>query len=308
MSQIQKILFIGSKQLGLNCLKAMHKISPKTLLAVLTFDDSSDTRSKYTDFGEYCNSNAIPFLTAKNRKDSEKIIEAQKPDMCIVVGWYWLVGSHVLKQVRHGLLGIHNSVLPKYRGSAPLVWGIINEEKRLGFSMFSFTEGMDEGDVWFEHDFELKEDDYISDVLQKLEKAAVVELNKHYLNIINQKLKPKVQNHQEATYCAQRIPSDGIIDWTQSAKQVYNFIRAQAKPYPGAFSMFKNEKLIIWRAKIKKETYYGTAGQVAQISSEGVFVICGDNKAIILEEVEYLGENQNPNQVFKSIKTRFVSN
>jgi methionyl-tRNA formyltransferase len=305
MSQIKKVLFVGSKQLGLNCLEAMYKISPETLLGVLTFDDSSDTRSKHTDFIEYCHSNEIPLFIAKNRADSEQIIESQKPDICIVVGWYWLVSNHILEQVPYGLLGIHNSVLPKYRGSAPLVWGMINNEKQLGFSMFTFTEGMDEGAIWFEHSFKLKKTDYIADVLQKLEKAAVAELNKHYLNIIQGKLNPKAQNHQEATYCAQRIPSDGIIDWTQSAKQVYNFIRAQSKPYPGAFTHYKNEKLIIWRAKIHKGTYYGTAGQVAQISSEGVFVICGDNKAIILEEVEYLDQTQNPKQILKSIKTRF---
>ena len=128
MPHIHKVLFVGSKQLGLNCLEAMHQLSPKTLVGAVTFNDSSDTRSKYTDFVKYCASNKIPLLTARNRKDSEAIIAAQKPDMCIVVGWYWLIGTHILKQVPHGLLGIHNSVLPKYRGSAPLVWGMINNE------------------------------------------------------------------------------------------------------------------------------------------------------------------------------------
>lgn len=305
MRKIERVLFIGSKKLGLNCLKTMYNLSKETLIGVVTFDDTADGRGKLSDFTDFCSTNEIPLFVAKNRSDSEKIIQSQRPDICIVVGWYWLIGNETLNDVPYGLLGIHNSLLPKYRGGSPLIWSIINGEKNVGFSMFSFTEGMDEGDVWFQYKFELKQKDDIESVLEKFDTGAVELLKKKYKKILSGELKPKPQNHQEATYCAQRKPDDGIIDWNKSANQIFNFIRAQSHPYPGAFTIYKNKKLIIWKAIINSETYFGTAGQVARISNEGVTVICGDNKSITIKDIEYDGERIAANALIKTINTRF---
>lgn len=305
MRKIERVLFIGSKQLGLDCLKSMYNQSRETLIGVMTFDDTAEGRNKFNDFNDFCSTNEIPIFIAKNRTDSEKIIENQHPDICIVVGWYWLISNEALNSVPYGLLGIHNSLLPKYRGGSPLIWSIINGEKNIGFSMFTFTEGMDEGDIWFQYEFELNQEADINSVLEKIEKEAVKQLDQNYKKILSGELKPKPQNHQEATYCAQRKPDDGRIDWNKSASQIYNFIRAQSYPYPGAFTTYKNKKLIIWKAIINKSTYYGTAGQVARISNEGVTVICGDNKSITIKDVEYDGKKIEPNRLIKTINTRF---
>jgi len=305
MKKIERVLFIGSKQLGLDCLKTMYSQSKETLIGVMTFDDTADGRSKFNDFNDFCSSNEIPIFIAKNKSDSEKIIKDQHPDIGIVVGWYWLISNDTLKNVPYGLLGIHNSLLPKYRGGSPLIWSIINGEKNIGFSMFSFTEGMDEGDIWFQYKFELKQEDDINSILVKIEKEAVVQLKQNYIKILSGELKPKPQNHQDATYCAQRKPEDGLIDWNKSSTQIFNFIRAQSHPYPGAFTSYKNKKLIIWKAIINSETYYGTPGQIARISKEGVTLICGDNKSITITDVEYEGREINANSLIKTINTRF---
>ena len=305
MKKIERVLFIGSKQLGLDCLKTMYSQSRETLIGVMTFDDETDGRSKFNDFTDFCSTNEIPMFIAKNKSESEKIIINQHPDICIVVGWYWLISNETLNNVPYGLLGIHNSLLPKYRGGSPLIWSIINGEKNIGFSMFTFTEGMDEGDIWFQYAFELKQEDDINSVLVKIEKEAVEQLKLNYKKILSGELKPKPQNHQEATYCAQRNPNDGRIDWNKSAIQIYNFIRSQSKPYPGAFTVYKKKKLIIWKASINENPYYGTAGQVARISNEGVTVICGDNKSLTIKELEYDGKIMAPNALIKTINTRF---
>lgn len=305
MKKIERVLFIGSKQLGLDCLKAMYNQSKEKLIGVLTFDDTSDGRSKFYDFTEFCSTTEIPMFIAKNKSESEKIIKKQKPDICFVVGWYWLFSKEILKEVPNGFLGMHNSLLPKYRGGSPLNWSIINGEKNIGFSMFTVTEGMDEGDIWFQYKFELKQEDDVNSILKKIEKAAVEAIKHNYNKILTGKLKPQPQNHQNATYCAQRKPEDGRIDWNKSSTQIYNFIRAQSYPYPGAFTIYKNKKLIIWKAIINEETYYGTPGQVARISDKGVVVICGDNKSITIKDVEYDGEKIAANKLIKTFKTRF---
>lgn len=302
--RMKKVLFIGSKQLGLESLQTMARLSPETLTGVLTFDDSIDDRSALPDFRSFCNEQNVPLHLAQNRKHSEELIKSIAPDLCIVVGWYWLIGKTTLDAVPEGFLGIHASLLPKYRGGSPLVWSIINGEPQIGFSMFSFTEGMDEGDIWIQYAFDLTDEMGIGNALEHIERQVITELDKNYLSILDGSLKPVPQEHDQATYCAGRKAEDGKIDWKRPAREVFNFIRAQSKPYPGAFTYFNDQPLIIWEAAPIDGTYYGTPGQVAMVSANGVIVICGDNRALEISSVHFNGEDTKANSVIKSIKIR----
>lgn len=306
MSRINRVLFMGSKQLGLRVLQEMYSLSPETLIGVLTIDDSNDTRTVFSGFQGFSNGNKLELHIAKNRKQSEQIIEDLKPDLCLVVGWYWLISNTAIDAVPYGFIGIHNSLLPKFRGGAPLIWPIISNEKEVGFSFFSFTPGMDEGPIWAQGCVIVEKHDYISDILRKLEDKAIEVLREKYPLILNGGISPVEQKHELATYCAQRFPNDGNIDWHKPAQDVYNFIRAQSDPYPGAFTYFEAQMLKIWKAKVFKHKYYGTPGQVARITSDGVYVICGDNRAIILEDVELGGKRGKANNFIKSIKGRMA--
>jgi len=307
MRKIDRVLFIGSKHLGLRVLKEIYSLSKNTLIGVLTFDDSSDTRSVLTDFKHFSNYNDIVCNVAKDREEAEKIILYLKPDFCLVVGWYWLISSKVLGYVSSGFVGIHNSLLPKYRGGSPLIWPIINNENEVGFSFFSFTQGMDEGGILAQGRVCVHDNDYISDVLSNLEDEIIKVLKEKYIPILDGEVTPTGQDHGLATYCSQRFPHDGNIDWKKTAQDVYNFIRAQSDPYPGAFTYFNCQQIKIWRGRVFESPYYGTPGQVSRISSDGVYVICGDHRAIIIEEVEVGGKRGNANKFIKSITGRMCS-
>jgi len=295
---------MGSKQLGLRVLQEMYSLSPETLIGILTIDDNNDTRTVLNEFKKISNKNGIELHIAKNKKQSEKIIEALKPDLCLVVGWYWLIGDTVLDAVPHGFIGIHNSLLPKFRGGSPLIWAIIIGEREVGCSFFSFTSGMDDGPIWAQGSILVDEHDYIADVLRKFEDKTIEVLEDKYMKILSGDIRPVEQKHELKTYCAQRFPNDGNIDWRKPAQEVYNFIRAQSDPYPGTFTYFYGQTLKIWQAKVFDKTYYGTAGQVARITSDSVYVICGDHRAIILEDIELDGKRGNANNFIKSIKGR----
>ena len=88
------------------------------------------------------------------------------------------------------------------------------------------------------------------------------------------------------TYCTRRYPFDGEIDWKKPAAEIYNFIRAQSTPYPGAFTYYGGEKMTIWAAELIDVIYYGIPGRVATIDDKGVWIICGDNKPLILGAVQ----------------------
>lgn len=288
----------------MKCLEQMHRLDPKSIAAVLTLDDHDDSRSAFKQFQSYTAENKIKLYIAKDKKDSENIISQVKPEICFVVGWYWLISKKILDLVPNGFLGIHHSLLPQYRGGSPLVWALINGEKTVGTSLFSFTEGMDDGNIWAQEKVEVNKDDYITDLLEKLEGQALSIIQDKYLAILESKITPVPQKHADATFCSQRIPEDGLIDWRKNADEVYNFIRAQSEPYPGAFTYLNDEKLTIWRAHPENMTYFGKPGQVAMRSGDFVTVICGDNKPIVLEEVSIKGSKSTAAKIIKSIKTR----
>jgi len=307
MSKINRVLFMGSKSLGLRVLQEIHTLSPDTLIGAITIDDSNDTRTKLTDFRAFSDDHKVALHVATNRKHSEQIIQEQKPDLCFVVGWYWLISNAVLDAIPFGFIGIHNSLLPKFRGGSPLIWPIIKGEKEAGFSFFSFTPGMDEGGIWAQGSVSIDEHDYISSVLEKIENKVIEVLQRNYLEIIKGNIKSVEQDHALATYCAQRFPRDGNIDWSKPAQEVFNFIRAQSDPYPGAFTFFETQEMKIWKARIFEKPYFGTPGQVARITSNEVYIICGDDRAIVLEEVELGGKRGKATDFITSFKGRLSS-
>lgn len=301
-----KVVFLGSKTIGFKCLNKMYSLKPDAIKAVITINDKDDTRSVLDDFISFCSKNNINLNIVNKRAEADSLIKELKPDLCIVIGWYWLIKDDILDLVRNGFIGIHNSLLPEYRGGSPFVWAMINGEKKIGISLFTFTNEMDAGDIWAQEYTMINDKDYIGDVLNRLESKAVDIIKRCYLQIINGSMKPKPQDHNLATFCSQRFPEDGLINWNKEAKYIYNFIRAQSEPYPGAFTFLQDEKLTIWRVKYTDNlTYYGTAGQVAQINSNGVYVICGDNKPIILDTVDFKNKKHNANELIKSVKIRF---
>lgn len=309
MREIKNILFIGSKQIGLNCLKEIHSAFIDLKITLLTFDDSKDLRTVYFELQQYCADNNISFHIAQNKLDSELIIRSVNPDLCFVVGWYWLFNSSTIDSIPAGMIGIHNSLLPKYRGGSPLIWSIINGDKEIGFSIFSITNGTDTGKIWAQYTHHLKDNDTISSVLKEFEYNAPLLLKSVLFNLINDiDIEVNVQDESKATYCAQRLPIDGLIDWAKPAEYIFNFIRAQSSPYPGAYTYFNNKKLIIWSADLYNINYLGTPGQVVKVLPEGLLVLCGDNHTLLIKRVNYNLIDIEANRLIKSIHTRFTSN
>lgn len=285
---MKKVIFIGSKELGFSVFKKLHTLDKESLQGCITLNDQNDSRSAYKQFVQYCKSNGIRLYILDKSKEMNRIVYEIKPDLCFVVGWYFLIDTQVINSVPMGFIGIHNSLLPQYRGFAPLVWAMINGEKKTGFSLFNFSEELDAGEIWATGEVSIEDTDYIGDLIKKIEEKILEVLNDKYLMILNCKIRPYNQQKLTPSYCARRLPEDGMIDWHFPAEKIYNFIRAQSHPYPGAYTFYKQKRLIIWRAELYANIYYGTPGQIGQILKDGrVLIICGDSRGVILQEVEY---------------------
>ena len=283
-----KVLFVGSKKLGYLSLIKIHELDPESLIGVVTIDDTNDKRSYFLEIIEYCKSNSIPIYKPyilNVGQDFDLIVKKLKQDIVFVMCWYWIISKECIDSVPKGFIGIHNSLLPLYRGGSPLVWSIINGEKYVGFTMFSIKEGIDDGNIWFQNYIFLEHDYYIEDILDKLTKLSIEALNNIYFDIIMGRVKSFTQNHKFATYCAQRIPVDGLIDWNWTDIQVYNFIRAQTHPYPGAFFKFKNNEFIVNKVETRSNIiFYGTPGQLIKYLGD-YGIVCGNNRIVIIKEI-----------------------
>lgn len=301
-----RVLFIGSKKSGLNVLKKMYYIRPDYLIGCVTVDDSSDTRSELGQIKSFCSENEIPIDVLVGKCDLTVSIDKYKPDICFVMGWYYIIPEQLIKRIRGGFIGIHNSLLPLHRGFSPVVWAMISGDKETGFSVFSFDKGMDTGEIWYQEKVEIFKNDYINDVLRKIDERILNFFDKFYIDILIEKLHPEKQRPGEISYGARRTPEDGIIDWSKNASEVYDFIRAQSKPYPGAFTYYKKEKVIIWKSKVFPYTIQGYPGQIGLIDvwNKSVVVVCGDDTGIVLEYIEKRGKEISVMDEIKSLDYR----
>jgi methionyl-tRNA formyltransferase len=303
---LHRIVFMGSKQAGFEaCNKLINDSIAGAVVAIICPDDASDSRTEMDAFSSIAKINNIPLHIVKKSTETINLIESLKPTIVLVHGWYQIIPVREFQGVK--FLGFHYSLLPKYRGNAPLVWQIINGETTLGVSFFQLTEGMDEGDLVDQREFHLAEHETIADALQKANKLVQEMLTKFLNDLSIELLQFKKQALLPPSYCGIRQPEDGRISWIDSAKKIHDFIRAQTMPYPGAFSFLSDgRKLTIWSAIEEKIRYYGVPGSVAKVDLDYVVVCCGEGAIRILEiDVDGLKIN-SPANILKSIKTRLI--
>jgi methionyl-tRNA formyltransferase len=300
-----RLLFLGSKRLGERMLASMIRRAPGAVCAAVTLDDRADARSTFDAIASVAAASSVPFHVARDRVHAEELIRREAPDLCIVGCWYWLISEDLLRAVPRGFIGVHNSLLPKYRGGSPLVWALINHETEVGASLFSFRAGIDDGPIWLQAKIGVAEDEYVDEVLERLESETLRIFEEGFAAILDGTLRPTEQDHGRATFCAQRIPEDGEIDWTRPAAAVFDFVRAQSPPYPCAFTWYDEQPLKIVRASRMASRHDGTPGQVARIEGDGVVVVCGGATALRVDEVEWGGARLPAARVVRSLKTRF---
>lgn len=294
------VVFIGSTEFGLKCLKAIQKIKSVNVTGIITskpvfsisYNKSGVKNFLFADYSEYSNKKNIPFYVMENNmKEAELLsfITKSNPDFVIVAGWYHLIPDILLSKYKFG--GLHASILPDYSGGAPLVWAMINGEKKTGITFFVMDKGVDSGPIIGQEKVVITKTDTIKTLYSKIEKLAIKLLIKYLPKIANSTVKYKKQNEKKRRVFPQRNPNDGLIDVKMTSTNMYNFIRAQTKPYPGAFLLVENRKLIIWKAAFPKSkvefnntSYFSPPFLFSNNKIAGIK--CIDNKYIIFTEIE----------------------
>jgi len=247
-----KIFFIGSVEIGYSVLETIYQVADVDTIITLPFSRETTT-SGFINFEPLAEKNNSSIVRAGNTNTKEiiSLIKLAMPDLIIVCGWQRLICEEILNIPRLGTIGFHSSLLPKYRGRAPVNWAIIMGEKETGITMFYLTPNADDGDIIAQKSFPILMNDDCNTIYKKSAKAGQ-ELIKQYLPFILTQTAPRIHNPSKSypSY-PKRTPEDGEIDFNRSALDIYNFIRALTKPYPGAYFFDNNGiKYIAWKAII----------------------------------------------------------
>lgn len=209
----------------------------------------------YKDLGDLSLKHKIPLLkisSSPNDKAFYMQIKKWSPELMIVVGWHYKIPQRIIRLAKKGCIGIHHSLLPRYRGGAPLAWAMIRGERYSGTTLFYIGRDIDAGDIIAQKRFRILKKDTIAQLHEKANMLALEMLSENLLKIARGKAKRMVQDESKATRFPQRAPEDGLIDWNRSPKEIKNFIRAQTKPYPGAFTYIRGKKVTMWDVDIIK--------------------------------------------------------
>jgi len=286
----KRVLFVGSKKLGLEALKESVSVSSESVCGVVALNDQDDPRSVLGEFKTYVESQRLQLHVAGGGKELAAIVRRLKPDLCLVVGWYTLIGNELLKAIPDGWLGIHASLLPRYRGGAPLVWAIIQGERKSGVSLFHFADEMDAGPVVGSAEFPISQTATISDVLLLAGNAVRRVVKDNLPAVLDGSAIAVAQDHGSATYCSLRSPNDGHIDWSKGAATIHNFVRAQSEPYPGAFGVSDSgEQVRIWESAPFERPLLGPVGKVAFCINGDPIVACGQGTGLRILRASHEG-------------------
>ena len=299
-----RVAMMGSKDSGLRLLQAIAaRCGQAELVGVIHPDDRTDGRCVLSAFEAYAEAQGLPFACVRSAADAEPILADWKPDVVIVLGWYYLIPVERFPQI--AFYGFHYSPLPRYRGNAPAVWQLLNGEPEGGVTFFRFAPGIDEGDYLGQARFPLGPDDAIATFLAQADQAVERLLDAHLEDLLAGTAVHHRQDHSQATFGGLRVREDGLIDWRWPAERLHNFIRAQSQPYPGAFTRLPDgREVIIWRAHVHPRPYHGVPGGIAERHADHVVVTCGEG-ALCVTEAQVVGEAPaSPRTLFTSLRMR----
>lgn len=280
---------------GLAPLEAL--IAAKCPIAcILTLErDLLAKKSGAADYEDLARSNGIAIHRIKNVNNPEslELIEMLDLDVLFVIGWSQILHKPVLSLVKIGCFGAHASLLPANRGSAPINWALIKGESKTGNTLMKLTPEVDSGAIVAQRAFDISPYDTVATLYEKVGNTnteMLLELADRLL--LGLPLDAESQISVDSALLPRRRPEDGVIDWHQTAPQVYDFVRALTRPYPGAFSSIDGRRYFVWRvALLPMRQPAGEPGAVIgpvtsfSEASCGLLVSCGIG-AILLLEIE----------------------
>lgn len=293
-----RVVFMGTPDFALFSLDALCR-SEHEVTAVITQPDKAGNRGvvSFSPVKKYALAHDIPvYQFEKIRKEGIETLKNLCADIFVTVAYGQILSREILDIPPHGIVNVHASLLPKYRGSSPIQWALINGEKKTGITIMQTVEGLDCGDILLQKSIDITSEDNAGTLFEKLGALGADALIEYLDGLeCGRKFMPVKQDESQSTYFPMLSKSDGKIDWSVYAEQIINKTRG-LMPWPGIYTYLNGKLLKLFDIELC-DLSGKKCGEILQADKSGIVVACGD-KSIKIKELQIEGKKRMPSYEF----------
>ena len=256
----------------------------------ISYRPHAATNVRFGDVSAWADQHGVPALHYDGAAGARDFAASVGAEFGLLAGWFHMVPRAVREQFARGCAGLHASLLPKFRGGAPLSWALLAGETTTGVSLFELGDGIDDGPLYGRRTFPIGPRSRIAELVTAAEATALDILSECMPALASGDLVPTPQEGTPS-YCLQRFPDDGWIDWHRPAAEIDRLVRAVGRPYPGAFTLFRETAVFVWAAEpLTSFEVYGIPGQIARLPGEDdPCVVTGDGVLVLRDASDPAG-------------------
>ncbi|MGG0755272.1 methionyl-tRNA formyltransferase [Brevibacillus laterosporus] len=291
-----RILFMGTPDFSTQSLQALIT-NGYQVVGVVTQPDRPVGRKRVLTpppVKELALRYGLPVYQPEKIRESEavqSVLDATRPDLIVTAAYGQILPTSLLEAPKHGCINIHASLLPKYRGGAPIHASIINGEKETGVTIMYMVQALDAGDMISKVIVPIEERDTAASMFEKLATAGADLLIDTLPKLLNGEITSEPQNHEEATFAPNIKRENERLDWNKSAQEIYNQVRGM-NSWPVAFTTFEEKVWKIWWAEVVELAgQLATPGTIIDRTEDGLIIACGAG-SIILKEIQPEGKKR----------------
>jgi methionyl-tRNA formyltransferase len=303
-----RIVYFGYSEVGYECLSLLLERGDN-VVALITHEDNPDEKIWFKTPATVAKQKNIPVFTPEKINTSEWVdrVAALRPDLILSVYYRHMISTRILGLARLGAFNMHGSLLPKYRGRAPINWAVLHGESRIGMTLHRMVRSADAGAIVDQEGVDIGSRDTAEQAFRKALPCARRILSRQIDALFTGTAREVPQDDSQATYFSGRRPEDGRIAWSQTSDQIFNLVRAVTEPFPGAFTDVDGARLMVWWAETDSPTVreYAKsapgAGRPGEILSLVPLVVATGDGAIELTRVEWHGAQPSALQTGKML-------
>lgn len=292
-----RVVFMGTPEFAVPTLNVLLEDENIEVVGVFTQPDKPKGRGKklaMPPVKELALENNLEVFQPEKIKTSESValLKELNPELIIVVAFGQILSKEILDIPKYGCINVHASILPAYRGAAPINWAIIKGEKTSGVTTMFMDVGLDTGDMIYKEYVEISEEDNSSTLHDKLSSAGYTVLKKTIDNLKKGDLPREKQIEEESSYAPIMDKSLGKVNWKNSAEDIYNLVRGVI-PWPGAHTTINDDVMKIWGVKKSSKKTDKAPGMIIDVTQEGIYVATNDG-VVVIDEIQMPNKKRMP--------------
>jgi len=290
-----RLLFCGTPQFAVPTFKHLLAQSEFEILAVITQPDRPRDRGheiSSSPIKEVALAAKLPVHQPEKIRAPEvqELLQSYSPDFIVIIAYGQIIPARLLTIPKFGWINLHASLLPKYRGAAPINWAFVNGETRTGLTTVRIDAGMDTGDILLQHEYGIEPNETAAALTTRLSEAGAPLMAETLRGLAAGKVIPRPQDHSQATLAPILKRDDGRIDWNRTAQEIHTRMRGFA-PWPGAYSVFRGQFCHLWGEPVSNEKRDAPPGTL-HLEGGNLLAVCGGATVFRLLAVKLEGRKQ----------------